>query len=604
MGDDRLDPGTAVPSKVCQHVAGCYPTSIQHRGQSASQFCFLAGLPADQSGSYIYISENFDVDETWARIKSAHDSEDVVITLGTGQISAEEETTLGLVGEHDYAVQKLDDASGTRRLLLKNPWCNGPELKVAGWISPRGRLDGTSASGASRSAQASRDEQVLDGLLWVTFEDVAQNFESMYLNWNPSLFRCRQDHHFSWDIPPACFASAMIRNPQFSVRSDAGGLVWILTSRHFVDGELEIARSNHMGSMASISRQLGFMSVLIFDNDGKKVQVADEHVYQGPFVDSPQTLARFEFEPTKRYTVVLDQHGFPLSSYTFTISLFSNDTVEIQDAVEPMLFSKEELGAWTRRTAGGNSSHTTYFLNPQFSLSISKASPLSIMLSTDDRDIQVHADLVWAGGKRANTVRVRDLVTSSGEYRRGCALADIPSIDPGVYTLVCSTFEAGQQAGFALKLSSMEPIELHAVPPDAAGRMRTPVPVFYPFHREEKRRAALSSLRLTRASVSVRSVVPRGNSLASRHSSALTIRISVVHGWGPEQTVIAVSGDGDYEEPSIALRTPEFDMEPERIQRQGMWLVIESMGTHNAAIAVEGDVFSDSAVQVHAWERL
>lgn len=72
-------------------------------------------------------SEDFDIDETWARIKAAHESHDVVVTLGTGRISAEEEQLMGLIGEHDYAVEDLDSAgSGGRNLLIKNPGAMPP----------------------------------------------------------------------------------------------------------------------------------------------------------------------------------------------------------------------------------------------------------------------------------------------------------------------------------------------------------------------------------------------------------------------------------------------------------------------------------------------
>lgn len=546
--------------------------------------------------------EDLDISETWARIKSAHDSEDVIITVGTGVISAEEEKTMGLVGEHDYAVQQLDDSDGVRKLLLKNPWFNGPELRMAGWSLPgRSRVNLSTAAVCPNAVQG-EDVGQTNGLLWVALEDVAQSFESMYLNWNPALFRHRQDHHFAWKIPPAFYTAALTENPQFSICSSTGDSIWILVSRHFSDAELEIARQK-TGSMASVSGRLGFMSLLIFDNDGKRVQVGEGWVYRGAFVDSPQTLARFDASPGKPYTVVLDQHGFPLSSYTFTMSLFSSSTLQVRQAVEPMTHATERFGSWTRRTAGGNASHTTYFLNPQFSLTLSQPSPLCLLLCPADRDVHVHVDLVWAGGERATTVRAKDLLVSSGEYRRGCAVADLPRLEPGVYTVVCSTFEAGQQAEFALRVTSMVPVTLKAVPADAAGRLRTSLTAFQIKEGEEKRRASLSVSRLTRACISVRAAPFHGSEQATRHSSVLLIRLSVVHGQGPEETTIAISGDGEYQETTTALRTNEFDLEPDRIRQEGLWLVIESLGARGGRQAIEGDIFSDCDVQIGPWEQ-
>ncbi|CAM1502796.1 Fc.00g075720.m01.CDS01 [Cosmosporella sp. VM-42] len=544
--------------------------------------------------------EDLDIDATWDRIKAAHDSEDVVVTLGTGRISNEEEEAFGLIGEHDYAVMDLDVVGTTRRLLVKNPWCNGPVWKGAG--SPTTQ-DPAMAHPHVFQPTGNAHDYATAGSFWMPLEDVAQHFESMYLNWNPARFAHRQDHHLAWHIPPAKLAASLVSNPQYSLRCPDGGLVWILASRHFMDAELEIARAR-TDTMTAVSRQLGFMSILIFDNGGHRVQIGDGELYRGPYVDSPQTLARFETEPNRHYTIVLDQQELPFSDYTLTLSVYSQKPVKMKQAEDEMTHAQEVIGAWTRRTAGGNAACPTYFLNPQFKLSIPHASPISVLLSTDKHDVHIRVDLVWGRGKRVNAVKVRDVLGSSGEYRRGCALANIPHVDAGVYTVVCSTFDAGQLAEFSLRVTSMAPLTLAPTLGDAAGRLRTPLSVFKPVEGEEIRRAPLSVSWLTRVSLNARSVKDPGAQSSSRPSSTFTIRLSVVHGWAPERTTMAISGDGEFQEPNIVVRTPEFDMEPGRIQREGMWLVLESMGTHNVSEGIEVEVYSDAPVHVGTWELI
>lgn len=546
------------------------------------------------------------MNETWGRVQKAHEDQDVVVTLGTGRISAEEEEVMGLVGEHDYAVLEMDASEGIRKLLIKNPWCNGPVWTGAGWSTPQ-KSPSIGTNCLADSAEASVT-LASSGTLWVALEDVAQHFESMYLNWNPRLFAHRQDRHFKWDTPPQRFASSLVRNKQFSVTARRGGTVWILVSRHFVDAELDIMR-NRRGSMAAVARQLGYMSILIFENNGKRVQTSGDEIYRGPYVDSPQTLARLDTEAGKEYTIVLDQQELPLQSYTFTLSLFSELPIELRQAQEEMSHFKELDGAWNRRTAGGNSSLATYFINPQYKLSATHGGPVSILLATDNRDVHVHVDLVWASGKRATTIRVKDLAATSGEYRRGCAVAHIPNLDPGVYTLVCSTFEANQTASFAVRASSTSPVTLEPIPADAAGRLRKTLLPLRLSEREERQRAPLSVAWLTRGSVCVRSTNGNGgipsskeSAILGRHSSSLMIRVSVVYGWGPEQVTIAESGDGEFQEPTTAIRTAEFDIEPDRVAMAGMWVIIETIGTHHDSTAIETDIFSDSPVQVGAWE--
>ncbi|KJZ75993.1 hypothetical protein HIM_04449 [Hirsutella minnesotensis 3608] len=526
--------------------------------------------------------EDVDINETWARVKAAHESHDVVMTLGTGRISAEEERFMGLIGEHDYAVEDLDVCvSGARRVLVKNPWCDAPLVLEAG------------KPGSPSSAG--------DNTTWVALEDVVQHFESMYLNWNPALFPHRQDRHVKWSIPGKTLSESLVRNPQYAFSSRAQGPAWILVSRHFMDAELDIAR-NRRGSMASVSRQLGFMSILVFENKGLRAQVKGGENYRGPYVDSPQTLARLCLSAGRQYTVVVDQQELPLDTYTFTFSFFSHTPLEISDAAEEMLYFEEKSGSWTRRSAGGNSSCTTYCQNPQFRLSVGSSTPLSILLSTDDRDVHVHVDLVWAHGERAMSLRGKDVIASSGEYRRGCAVIDLPSLEPGLYTMICSTFVAGQTAAFTVRVSSMTPVSMDLLPANAAGMLRTPLSAFMLTCREERRRAPLQASWLTRASLFIRTSSSADCVDRTRPPSSTLLRISVVLGWGSEQINIATSGGGQFLEPATGVQTPNFDIEPARIQRGGMWIVVESIGSYHQAETINGEILSDSPIHVGPWE--
>lgn len=491
---------------------------------------------------------------------------------------------MGLIGEHDYAVEDMDSSGDAKRLLIKNPWCDGPTMTTMGCS-----VSQANSNWPNRPGSSSR--------LWVGIEDVAQHFESMYLNWNPSLFSHRRDHHFSWTIPPSVYKSSLSQNPQFSVMESNGGVVWILLSRHFVDTELEIARSRR-DSMAAVACRLGFMSISVFENAGRKVHISGSELYRGPYVDSPQTLARFDTEPGRFYTVVVDQHELPLPQYSFTMSVFSNSPPATSEAAETMSHISEHYGAWTRRTAGGRSSCATFFQNPQYSLTVTKAGPVSILLSTDSNTTHVHVDVVWANGERVSALRVKDLVASSGEYRRGCAQVTIPLLEPATYTFVCSTFDAAQLARFVIRVSSMTPLRVRPVQTNEAGRLVLNIPHLQLSEADMRSRAPIHASWLTKASVSVQTAnLPR--------QPSLMIRLSIILGWGPQQVTIAASGEAQFQDPSATtIRTPLFDMEPERIRRLGMWIFIESMGCHTPGFAIKGEILSDSPVRIGAWESV
>ncbi|KAH7038042.1 PALB protein [Microdochium trichocladiopsis] len=568
-------------------------------------------------------SDELEFDHTWKRIKKAYDFGDVVITLGTGRLSVDEEEASGLVGEHDYAVLDLSESGDSRRMLVKNPWCDGMTWKGVG---------SSAASASSDSSDGDARPKLKPGTFWISFDDVAQNFESLYLNWNPSLFTERQDHHFTWELPEPTMAGSFAHNPQYSMSSSADGMTWILLSRHFQDEELEIARKRGT-TLASTSNQLGFMSLYIFENNGARVQLSDKSIYRGPFVDSPQTLAPFEAKKGVKYTIVVASHDLPLPKYSFTLSFFSRSSLTIDTAAHSLKHYTETKSSWTRRTAGGNAGSATYLQNPQFSVKTSQTGPLSLLLSTSREELHVHIDLVWANGQRVTAVTVRDLVATSGEYRRGCAQACVPSLEAGTYTIVCSTYEPGALADFTLRIGSNAACVVAPVLADAAGRLRTRLPdLALPAGGELTQRAPVTVARLSRASFVItrkhKTLVGGGGGSSASGSTSNTgsgaggtgtprahptVRVRLESGRGPDRTMIPLtSGDGrEFKEVGLGgLRTAEVDIDPRLTRsRDGLWLVVEQhmMGASPRMYGDDGltvELLSDGHVGVGPWEVL
>ncbi|KAI1384662.1 cysteine proteinase [Hypoxylon trugodes] len=653
---DRQNPGLIWPAlmeKAYLKVRGGYDFPGSNSG---TDLCAITGWIPQQ---LFLQSDDLDWDRTWTRVKKAYDYGDVVITLGTGRLSPGEEETLGLAGEHDYAVLDMSETSGNRRLLVKNPWCNGLTWKGVG---------SSEVVTSSSSPHATEDHPIKlkPGSFWMSFDDVTQNFESLYLNWNPNLFTHRQDHHFVWQIPDPVIAESFAHNPQYSMTATADGSTWILLSRHFQDDELGIMRrhgaadaldslsissptssSSTSPTLAEVSGKLGFMSIYIFAGD-KRVQLGANPVYRGAFVDSPQTLAPFEARAGVSYTIVVAAQDLPLPKYSLTLSFFSRGPLTVAPAQPALRHYTGIKGSWTRRTAGGNSASPDYVQNPQYNLTLPRTGPLSLLLCTAREDLPIHVALVWAGGRRVpGGVGNRDIVVASGDYRRGCALAETASVDAGTYTVVCSTFDPGCLADFVLRVGSDTPCAVTLVPPDAAGQLRTRLPDL-PSGAEgrEKRkwRVGVSAPRLTRARIvvtAISSIMPTigGSSGASRSGGGGTTtprsrpiaRVSVEYGTGPNRTFLActdhddhnpnqsntrnnshaTAGGPEFREVGVnGLRTGEFDIDP-RFSQTGLWLVVEQPGAYQQqALSMNGgdglrvEVLSEGPVHVGVWETV
>ncbi|KUJ12683.1 cysteine proteinase [Mollisia scopiformis] len=539
-------------------------------------------------------SDDVQPEQLWHRVHNSFVYGDVMLTLGTGGLSHREERELGLAGEHDYAILDMKEVGKQRMMLVKNPWCDGMI-----WKGSQVKVDsaGDEWSKELRDALPTSNPPS-PGTFWMSFEDVVQHFESLYLNWNPGLFLYRQDHHFSWTIPVIKSPGTFTHNPQYSLRSARQGIVWVLLSRHFATKEHDIAKERPNTASAA-SNTLGFISLYVFEANGRRVYLSDNALHRGAFVDSPQTLARLDLSASTSYTIVVAQQGLPLPKYSFTLSFFSRTQISVEDAEDRIPHYITHAGAWTPRTAGGNASSPHYPSNPQFSISIPSRTDITLILETDQEELAVHVKMVWADGQRVTAVTSKDIVGGSGDYRRGCALASIQDVAPGNYTIVCSTFEAGQTGNFTLRVGSMVPCVVKAVLAETAGRLSLSLPPIVFQNGLNRMLAPLTAARLTRLRIVAR--CGGGGRLAPSSRSRPSLKVSLERGQGPNKSILTVSGEGEFSDSPMGIRTPDLDLSPNMSQPGGIWIVLERLGGSNGSDEVAVEVLSDSPVNVGLW---
>ncbi|KAI5287128.1 cysteine protease [Ascosphaera aggregata] len=296
----------------------------------------------------------------------------------------------------------------------------------------------------------------------------------MYLNWNPSLLPHREDIHFTWDLSAGNgISGSFVTSPQFAfTTANTSGPVWLLLSRHFKtdDGQ---------------GQNTGFISICVFDNtDCKRVYLSDRTWRHGPFVDSPNALLRLETPANRTYTVVPSVHNLTKSNHNFTLSAFSTWPLTLSHAAEKYAYCTKFESAWTLSTAGGNTESPRYLSNPQFSVQITEQPcSVAIFLETTSKEIAANVKLLWSNGRRVtSTIGLRDIAVDSGDYRRGCALAELEDIPRGSFTLVCSTFKEDQLGKFTVWVHSTKPCLAKPLPAESAGRLSIPVEpaVFHP----------------------------------------------------------------------------------------------------------------------------
>ncbi|THW00260.1 cysteine proteinase [Aureobasidium pullulans] len=541
-----------------------------------------------------------DIDDRLPRIYKSHQYGDVLVTMGTGKISNRTERAIGLAGEHDYAVLDMREVDGQKLMLVKNPWCEGMSWKGS---IPRSPVDNEGEEDeevlpSSRDLLNS-DDELTPGTFWMDLNSVMQYFESIYLNWNPGLFSYRQDIHFAWDLSassPSSKFKSFGNHQQFRMSVASPGTAWLLLNRHFKDGKENVHPSE-------------YISLYVFDNHGAKVYLSDGAIQRGPFVDSPQTLLRLDnLEADKRYTIVPVEQDLTQATHTFTLSAFANARITIDEAPNKYRCQNVVSSSWTEETAGGNAHSPTYSQNPQFSITVAARTPIALLLETAMEQLHVHVKLVHGRGSRVQAVRSKDIVFDSKDYRRGCALAQFAELDAGTYTIVCSTFEAGQKGNFKLRVDSNAATQLSLLPRQGAGRLRRAW-AKAAFEGQQRILAApIAPRRLTKLDVFVKQVQQTGVHETARmgqRRERSMIRVTLEIGKGPERQILIASSNGEYSDSSAGVRTGEIDLSPQEVGKA--WLVIERMFT---PADLEGEIFqvetftdAPDTVDIGVWRR-
>lgn len=533
---------------------------------------------------------------------------DLLITLGTGKVSEREERSTGLAGEHDYAVIDLQEHSGKRLFLMKNPWSEGH-----GWSEgdeTNGGVDSKESSaghGHASSEEVQAERPGLEpGTFWMNVNDVFQYFDTLYLNWNSGLFSHRQDVHFSWDLAGRNGLWASFgNNPQYQIHSDAASTVWLVLSRHFKSSQGPRNVSDEDIPMTG-AIDTGFISLYLFRSGGERVFLTDGFTARGPYVDSPNTLLKVQLPKNVPHTVIVSEQDLRQSSYSFTLSAFSLQPLTLTGAQSRYGNQTVKVDAWTSESAGGNASSPSYSNNPQFILDLPQPSDVSLLLELHCGEFPVHVKLLWSNGKPVRHVGTRDIVGDSGEYRKGYAFAAISNVPAGRYTIVCSTFEQGQLAKFTLQIGTTSACTVQRIYSRPAGQFVTQ-PAMALFAGETDRLwAPLGCSRLTRLSVTAQSAGRAGRTSSQAGSNGLPLKVSVECGQGLMKQTLAISGNDEFTDGHYGVQVHDVDLRPSMCAQAGVRIVLERAGPLDlhGEEGVEVEVHSDGNVDVGSWYGL
>ncbi|XP_068844549.1 calpain-7 isoform X5 [Capricornis sumatraensis] len=131
-------------------------------------------------------SQTFSKDNSFRMLYQRFHKGDVLITASTGVMTEAEGEKWGLVPTHAYAVLDIREFKGLRFIQLKNPWSH---LRWKGRYSENDVKNWTPELQKYLNFDPRTAQKIDNGIFWISWDDLCQYYDVIYLSWNPGLFK-------------------------------------------------------------------------------------------------------------------------------------------------------------------------------------------------------------------------------------------------------------------------------------------------------------------------------------------------------------------------------------------------------------------------------
>ncbi|KAF9987916.1 hypothetical protein BGZ65_001208 [Modicella reniformis] len=496
----------SIIEKAYMKVMGGY--NFPGSNSSTDLFALTGWIP-----EHIFI-EGCDREATWERILSGHRNDLALVTIATGSMDEEIGEEKGLVPTHAYAVLNMRRVNDLRLLMVKNPWSR------KSWKGRFSRLDTDSwTEGLKKELeydQAAALEDDDDGIFWIDYESVCEEFHTIHINWDPEAMKHRTTIHLPWVYKdgPRHDKRNLGNNPQFSlqtnVKDSSQCTVWMLLSKHITKTEEENLDYNalHIFDIEGMKKDPAYLHTVSAastpDNsatkpgssgssgssskhppkswqqtqrEGIRIYHEDGAIHKSSYVNSQHILVRINAPlGVNEYTAVLSQQLKTRDLY-FTLRVLASCEFDLKEVPFKYTMKKEIKGEWTEETSGGNRCCAGYMNNPQYRLVVPKLpapqtiTPVLFTLKSQST-IPLLVQLINNKGDRVSCLSSQDLITQTNEYRRGFNYSETKDLRPDTYTVVVSAYDPGYTGRYTLTMQSQVKMSLTPIPAEGAGMFR------------------------------------------------------------------------------------------------------------------------------------
>ncbi|AOA63281.1 Calpain-like protease 1 [Komagataella phaffii CBS 7435] len=323
----------------------------------------------------------------------------VVLCLGTGNLTERECKQYGLIPNHDYAVTKLSFTNDSEyKFDIRNPWTKGQKA--------------------------------------VTITDLS-TFEVIYANRNPIMFsHMNQLSGICQSQVNEEFIDLILNHSQYTLGNDGNSTIDVI---------LFFERHSLRKKISAESR------IEIFQSEGERL-ISRRNKASKECVSNNTNFhfITIELKPLEKVTVVIDIGESSIRSHPFTLKAFANDsTITLNKALSrPGCFKQMDLEL-TPLNSGGNWDNYAYYKNPQLIVTLhgdstDEAPFESAVFSKSDKTLFTYT-VFWKSDDPdfpfITDASKNKLVSTDNKYKyRSCTRSRVVSCDKS-YLFVLSSYE-------------------------------------------------------------------------------------------------------------------------------------------------------------------
>ncbi|WFD00243.1 cysteine protease [Malassezia yamatoensis] len=386
--------------------------------------------------------DKFQRERTWNRLFHAWKNGQCLLSAGTGadaEVMASKNLQ-SLTTLHCYAITALSVDTDQRLVTLINPW----------------KTIKTPSDDPQTSSRIPAKE-----VLIYNWEEFCAVFDTLGVNWNPKSYKQPKTLHGSWN-----------HSYNEGVRTDHASTAQCDRYELFVAAcDQDVLVHLERNQDVQEPEQAHYIALHAFDNQDRLKRMHVDHGGEmGVYVDERHTLLRLPSRSSAGYyTLVASRHGDDRRPFpAYTIKVWSDADVRLTRLSDTQIHRSTLYGAWQGR--GGHERSGGFRHNPQFLVTIPVTSnALEMVLFRVTAQMNVPMRIFLLRGKdRVISADDHIVIAKSQAYQRGLSICAIPTIQPGQYVAVVSSFHP-TDAEFALTIESSCSLSVIPLPAEGVG---------------------------------------------------------------------------------------------------------------------------------------